>query len=261
MILFDTHCHLDFEWFDGDRDEVVARAVAAGVERIVVPALDMENVQTVLALTDRYEQVYAAVGVHPNSSAGWEDAWIDRLRTLAAHPKVVAIGEIGLDYYRDRSPRQTQQQAFSQQLALAAELELPVIIHNRESDADVLRLLAASPLHGRERPGVLHSFMSGWETAGAALEMGYYLGFTGPLTYKRNDDLRAVVERTPLDRLLIETDAPFLPPQTHRGERNEPAFVQLVAAQMAETLGLKEATVAAMTTDNAGCLFGRHLLR
>ena len=260
-MLFDTHCHLDFEWFDEDRDEVVARAVAAGVERIVVPAVDLDNVQAVLSLTERHEEVYAAVGVHPNSSAGWQDAWIDRLRALARHEKVVAIGEIGLDYYRDRSPKETQQRAFSQQLALAAELALPVIIHNRESDIDIVRLLGASPLHGRERPGVLHSFLSGWETAEAALEMGYYLGFSGPLTYKRNDDLRTVMERTPMDRLLIETDAPFLPPQAHRGERNEPAFVQLVAAQMAETLGLKEATVAAMTTDNAACLFGRHLLR
>lgn len=260
-MLFDTHCHLDFERFDGDRDEVVARAVTAGVKRIVVPALDLENAPKVLALADRYEEVYTAVGVHPNSSAPWQDAWVDQLRELAAHEKVVAIGEIGLDYYWDRSPKETQQRAFRQQLALAAELELPVIIHNRESDADVLRLLAASPLHGKERPGVLHSFLSTWETAEAALEMGYYLGFTGPLTYAGNDELRAVVERAPTDRLLVETDAPFLSPQAHRGERNEPAYVRLIAAQMAKILGLKEATIAAMTTDNAACLFGRHLLR
>lgn len=260
-MLFDTHCHLDFERFDDDRDEVVARAVAAGVERIVVPALDLENAPVVLALADRYAEVYAAVGVHPNNSAGWQDAWIDQLRELAAHEKVVAIGEIGLDYYWDRSPKETQHRALSQQLALAAELELPVIIHNRESDADVLRLLAESPLRGRERPGVLHSFLSTWETAEAALEMGYYLGFTGPLTYARNDNLRAVVDRAPVDRLLVETDAPFLTPQTYRGERNEPAFVRFVAAKMAEILGLKEAAMASMTTDNAACLFGRHLLR
>ncbi len=260
-MLFDTHCHLDFERFDEDRDEVVARATAAGVSRIVVPALDLENAPVVLALADRYEEVYAAVGVHPNSSAGWEDGWIDELRELADHEKVVAIGEIGLDYYWDRSPKETQQRALRQQLALAAELDLPVIIHNRESDADVLRLLAESPLRGKERPGVLHSFLTAWETAEEALEMGYYLGFTGPLTYPKNDELRAVVERVPLDRLLVETDAPFLSPQAHRGKRNEPAFVQLIATQMAEILGLKEVTIAAMTTDNAACLFGRHLLR
>ena len=260
-MLFDTHCHLDFDRFDGDRDEVVARAVAAGVRRIVVPALDLENAPVVLALAERYEEVYAAVGVHPNSSAGWQDAWIDPLRDLAAHEKVVAIGEIGLDYYWDRSPKETQQRALRQQLALAADLGLPVIIHNRESDVDLLSLLAESPLRGEERPGVLHSFLSTWETAEAALEMGYYLGFTGPLTYRKNDALRALVERVPLDKLLIETDAPFLSPQAHRGERNEPAFVRLIAAQMAEILGLKEATMAAMTTDNAACLFGRHLLR
>lgn len=260
-MLFDTHCHLDFERFDEDRDEVVARAIAAGVKRIVVPALDLVNAPAVLALADRYDEVYAGVGVHPNSSAGWQDDWIDQLRTLAAHEKVVAIGEIGLDYYWDRSPKETQQRAFRQQLALATELDLPVIIHNREADGDVLRLLSESPLRGKERPGVLHSFMSTWETAGAALEMGYYLGFTGPLTYAKNDEMRTVVDRAPVDRLLIETDAPFLPPQAHRGERNEPAFVRLIAAQMAEILDLEEATIAAMTTDNAACLFGRHLLR
>lgn len=260
-MLFDTHCHLDFERFDEDRDEVVARAVAAGVKRIVAPALDLENAPAVLALADRYDEVYGAVGVHPNSSAGWQDDWIDQLRSLAGHEKVVAIGEIGLDYYWDRSPKEMQQRALRQQLALAAELDLPVIIHNREADADVLRLLSESSLRDKERPGVLHSFMSTWKTAEAALEMGYYLGFTGPLTYAKNDELRAVAGRAPVDRLLIETDAPFLPPQTHRGERNEPAFVRLIAAQMAEVLGLGEATVAAMTTDNAACLFGRHLLR
>ena len=259
-MLVDTHCHLDFERFDEDRDDVVARAVAAGVARIVVPALDLDNAQDVLALAERYESVYAAVGVHPNSSAGWEDNWVIQVRALAQHEKVVAIGEIGLDYYWDKSPPAVQRRAFAQQLALAAELGLPVIVHNREASDDVLSLLAASPLATKERPGVLHSFSASWETAQAALEMGYYLGFTGPVTYKKADDLRAVVAQAPADRILVETDAPFLAPQQHRGRRNEPAYVALVAEKIAAIRGLRLQTVAAMTTENAACLFGRHLV-
>lgn len=254
-MLVDTHCHLDFEWFDEDREEVVARALAAGVQRIVVPALDLENVEMVLALAEAYEAVYAAVGIHPNSAAEWEDGWLDRLRALAGHEKVVAIGEIGLDYYWDKTPAAVQHRAFSRQLALAAELALPVIVHNREADVDVLRLLADSPLAGQERPGVLHSFSSPWETAVTGLELGFYLGFTGPVTFKKAEELREIAARAPLERLLVETDAPFLTPQPHRGKRNEPAYVAHVAAKIAEVRGLSEAQVAEATTANASRLF------
>jgi len=259
MMLVDTHCHLDFDRFDEDRDEVVARAEAAGVRRIIVPSLDLENVETVLALAERYDAVYAAVGVHPNSAAGWEDGWLDRLRALAVHEKVVAIGEIGLDYYWDKTPVAVQHHAFSRQLALAAELDLPVIVHNRESDADVIRLLAASPLAGRKRPGVLHSFSAPWETAAAGLELGFYLGFTGPLTFKKADALREVAARVPLERLLVETDAPFLTPQPHRGRRNEPAYVVHVAEKLAKLHALPPAEVAAATSANASKLFALRL--
>ncbi|MCA9957088.1 MAG: TatD family hydrolase, partial [Anaerolineales bacterium] len=200
-MLIDTHCHLDFERFDEDRDAIVQRAAEAGVTQIIVPALDLDNCRTVLALTEKYEGVFAAVGIHPNSSAEWQDSWIGVLRDLAQHPKVVAIGEIGLDYYWDDAPHDVQHEALAQQLELAAELNLPVIIHNRDSSADVIRLLAASPLAGRENPGVLHSFSGDWAMAQAALEMGFYLGFTGPVTFKKADDLRDIVRRTPLDRL------------------------------------------------------------
>lgn len=254
-MLVDTHCHLDFERFDEDREQVVARAAAAGVERIIVPALDLENVETVLALAEQYEAVYAAIGVHPNSASAWDDGWLDRLRALAGHEKVVAIGEIGLDYYWDKTPVAVQQHAFSRQLALAAELGLPVIVHNREAGDDVLRLLARSPLAGREEPGVLHSFSAPWETAAAGLELGFYLGFTGPVTFKKADELREVVARVPLERLLVETDAPFLTPQPHRGKRNEPAYVAHVAAKIAEVRGLTAGEVAAATTANARRLF------
>jgi TatD DNase family protein len=152
-MLVDTHCHLDFDRFDGDRDEVVARAAAAGVSRIVVPALDLDNAPAVLALAERYEAVYAAVGVHPNSAAGWRDGMARDAARPGGARKVVAIGEIGLDYYWDRTPHDTQHQAFARQLELAAELALPVIVHNREASEDVLRLLLASPLTGRGRAG------------------------------------------------------------------------------------------------------------
>lgn len=256
-MLIDTHCHLDFDSFDEDRDAVVQRAAEAGVTRIVVPALNLENASTVLRLAGQYPGVYAAVGVHPNSTAGWQDNWMDALRTLAAHPKVVAIGEIGLDYYWRKSPPATQQKALAQQLALAAELNLPVIIHNRESSADVLRLLAASPLAGRTAPGVLHSFSANWAAAQAALELGYYLGFTGPVTFKKADELRDVARQTPADRLLVETDAPFLTPQPYRGRRNEPAYVRFVAERLAMERGVDTAVFATQTTQNAERLFAR----
>jgi TatD DNase family protein len=255
-MLVDTHCHLDFDRFDGDRDEVVSRAAEAGVTRIVVPGIDLASSRRVVELAERYEGVYAAVGVHPNSSAGWEDGWIGTLRELAGHEKVVAIGEIGLDYYRDWSPRPVQQQALRAQLELAAEVGKPVIIHNRESDADVVRMLGESALVGRERPGVLHSFAAPWEMAEAALAMGYYLGFTGPVTYKNADGLRRIAGQVPLERLLVETDAPFLAPQQHRGDRNEPAYVRLVAERIAELHGLSLEGLAEQTTANARRLFG-----
>jgi TatD DNase family protein len=256
-MLVDTHCHLDFERFDADRDDVVRRALAAGVERIIVPALDPTNWRAVLDLSERYEAVFAAIGVHPNSSRDWDDAWIGRLERLANHEKVVAIGEIGLDYYWDKVAPSVQQHAFSAQLALAARLALPVIVHNREADEDVLRLLSASPLVDHEAPGVLHSFSAGTDVAQRAAAMGYYIGFTGPITYKRADMMREVASQAPAERLLVETDAPFLPPQAHRGQRNEPAYVTFVAARLAELRGMSVAALSELTTDNASRLFRR----
>ncbi|MBP6015976.1 MAG: TatD family hydrolase [Candidatus Promineofilum sp.] len=253
--LVDTHCHLDVNSFAADRDEVVARAGAAGVGRIIVPAIDLGNTGAVLELAARIEGVYAAVGVHPNSAAGWQDDWIDELRRLAARPEVVAIGEIGLDYYWDKTPPKIQHHALARQLELAHELSLPVIIHNREANEDTLAQLAASPLRGDERPGVLHSFSGDWAMAEAALAMGFYLGFTGPLTYKKADEMRAVATRAPLERLLIETDAPYLTPQPYRGKRNEPAYVRLVAERLAELRGLPVEEIVHITTTNAERLF------
>jgi TatD DNase family protein len=257
--LIDTHCHLDFDHFDPDRDDVVNRAAAAGVFRIIVPALDLKNCQSVLAMAERYPAVRAAVGVHPNSSADWSDGWIDELRQHAAHPKVVAIGEIGLDYYRQRSPREKQRRALAMQLSLAHELRLPVILHNRESSRDLLDMLADSPLAGTASPGVLHSFSADWGTADTALSLGFYLGFTGPVTYKKADELRAVVAQVPADRLLVETDAPFLAPQRFRGKRNEPAYVALVAERVAQVRHVELDLLASQTSANAVRLFGEKL--
>jgi TatD DNase family protein len=256
-LLIDTHCHLDFERFDTDRDAVVQRAAAAGVTQIIIPALDLENCRTVLALSERYEGVFAAVGVHPNSSAGWQAGWIGVLHDLAQHPKVVAIGEIGLDYYWDKSPKAVQQRALGLQLELAAELNLPVIIHNRESNVDLIQILAESPLVGRDNPGVLHSFAADWDTAVSALNLGYYLGFTGPVTFKKADDLRQIAQKVPNDRILVETDAPFLTPHPYRGKRNEPAYVAYVAERLAEARGVSTAVFAQQTTANAQRLFSK----
>lgn len=259
-MLVDTHCHLDFESFDGDRDAVIARAVAAGVTRMVVPALDLENCAKVIALAEQHRELYAAVGVHPNSSAQWDSHWIDQLRAFASHDKVVAIGEIGLDYHWDKSPPEMQKRAFEEQLALATELELPVIIHNRKASDDLMAILAQSQQSQRERPGVLHSFSGNWAIAEQAIALGYYLGFTGPVTYKNAGEMREVVARAPMDRIVVETDAPFLTPQAHRGQRNEPAYVVHVAEKIAELRETKLAIVKAMTTENAACLFGRRLV-
>ena len=256
-MLVDTHCHLDFESFDADREAVVARAGQVGVRRMIVPALDLPSCRAVLRLADQFDEVYAAVGVHPNSSAGWQDGWIEVLRDLAQHEKVVAVGEIGLDYYWDKSPPAVQQRALRRQLELAAELSLPVIIHNREASQDVLRLLAESPLAGTPEPGVLHSFSGDETTAQAALAMGFYLGFTGPVTFKKADGLRQIAAQMPAGRLLVETDAPFLTPHPYRGRRNEPAYVAYVAERLAQVRGVETAVIAAQTTANARRLFAR----
>lgn len=259
-MLVDTHCHLDFDRFDGDRDEVVERALEAGVQRIIVPALDLKNCPTVIGLAERYREVYAAIGVHPNSTAEWQDGWLTPLREWLTHDKVVAVGEIGLDYHWEKSPPDVQKRALALQLDLAAEHDLPVIIHNREADDDVLAMLTDSRQIERERPGVLHSFSSSWEVAEKALSMGYYLGFTGPVTYKNSVALRDVVARMPVDRILVETDAPFLTPQAYRGERNEPAYVVHVAEQIATVRDTSLRIIEAMTTENVACVFGRGLI-
>ena len=250
--LVDTHCHLDFEQFDADRDAVLQAALASGVMRVLVPAVDLATSRRAIALAERYPEVRAAVGVHPNDTAGFNNETLAELRDLAQHPRVDAIGEIGIDLYWKHVTLNEQVEAFRAQLALAQALGLPVIIHDREAHAPVLAELsaAASPAGV-----VLHSFSGDQAMAETALAAGYYLGVDGPITYKKNDALRSIFAAAPADRILIETDAPYLTPQARRGTRNEPAYVRYVAERLAEVRGLPLTEVAAATTANAARLF------
>jgi len=258
----DTHCHLDFHDFDHDRDEVLARAWTNGLEMILNPGIDLQSSQAALGLSEVYERVFAAVGVHPNSALTWNEHSMDSLRILARHPKVVAIGEIGLDHYRQRAPHDLQKTVFQAQLSLAADLGLPVIIHSREAAADVLAILGDWWTELKTRnlalvgcPGVLHSYSDRLDLASEAIKMNFYIGITAPVTYKNAVDVRQVVQATPMENLLIETDAPFLPPQSQRGQRNEPAYVRLVAEKIAELHHQSLEKVAEVTTQNAMRLF------
>jgi TatD DNase family protein len=255
-VLTDTHCHLDLEQFDRDRDEVVERARQAGVGRILVPATDLASSRRAIALAERYSEVRAAVGVYPNEAADFSAESLAELRDLAQHPKVDAIGEIGLDLHWRTVPLDIQRQAFRAQLELAAEIGRPVIIHDREAHAEVMAALRAVPQTGGT---VLHSFSGDAEMAHEAEAAGWCLGVDGPLTYKKNDALRAIFAAAPLDRILIETDAPYLTPQARRGSRNEPAFVAFVAERLAEVRRVGLEQIAAATTANAARLFGWEL--
>jgi TatD DNase family protein len=251
--LADTHCHLDYGQFDADREAVVERARAADVRRILVPGTDLASSRRAVALAEAYPEVRAAVGVHPTNTADFDLQSLAELRELAAHPKVDAIGEIGIDLYWKIVPLITQQQALADQLELAESLGKPVIIHDREAHAEVMAALKdAAPAAGV----VLHSFSGEAEMAQAAIEAGYYLGVDGPLTYKKNEALRAIFAAVPLERILIETDSPYLTPQAWRGQRNEPAYVRAVADKLAEITGRPLEEVAAATSANAARLFG-----
>lgn len=254
--LIDSHTHMDARQFDSDREATLARAAAAGVERIVNIGHNPDAWPTTLALADAHPGAWAALGVHPHDAAVWDAGVLRRLRELHAHPKAVAVGETGLDYYRDRAPREKQRQAFVAQLALARALGKPVVIHHREAPDDLLTILHADvTAHGPVR-GVLHAFNGGPEFAQVLLDLGLHLGIGGPVTYKNATDLYAAAQAVPLERVVIETDCPYLSPDPFRGKRNEPAYVARVAARLAALRGLTVAEVAATTTANAERLFG-----
>ena len=262
--LVDSHCHLDMEQFDADRAAVLERAQEQGVRLIVNPGIDLVHCQQTIALADLHPQVYAAVGIHPNSSADFCERTLPQLSALADHPKVVAIGEIGLDDYRKFVSRHKQVQAFRAQLDLAADLGLPVIIHNRDASADVAQILdewatsartRSSPLARRTFWGVLHAFSGDAALAQAAQRWNFALGLGGALTFRNARTLHKLAPQLCLDRLMLETDAPFLTPHPLRGKRNEPAYVALVAARLAELLAVSVKEIAERTTAVACSFF------
>lgn len=252
--LVDTHCHLDFPEFDADRDQVVAAARAAGVVAMITIGVDLASSRRAVALAERYDQVYAAVGIHPHSAGECTPAALAELRRLAGHPRVVAVGEIGLDYHRGREEEAEQKRALVAQIELAAELGLPVIIHQRGAVDDLWELLTA-PATPRVA-GVLHCFSAGPDWAARWTQAGWFVGLDGPVTFKNGEEARATARVVPLDRLLVETDAPFLAPHPYRGRRNQPAWVRLVAERVAAERALTLDELAARTTANAVRLFG-----
>jgi TatD DNase family protein len=270
VTLCDTHCHLDFNKFDSNRQEVVERAIQAGVGRILIPGLTLTSSLSAVKLAQDNPILFAAIGVHPTDASGFEPSTLDDMRKLAQHPRVKAIGEIGLDYYWDSAPRVQQKKVLSDQLALAAELQLPAVLHFREkADAssgdcasDLVKILEdwvsglrhnQSPLV--DRSGVLHSFSGTLETARAAMELGFFIGVSGPITYKNSVPRQELVAALPLDRILIETDSPFQTPHPHRGKRNEPAYVRLIADKIALVRSCTTGQVATATCGNAQRLF------
>jgi TatD DNase family protein len=254
-MLIDSHCHLNFNAFDEDRPDVVARAKAEGVVAFINPGTNLQDSQQIIVLAEEIPELYAAVGVHPNDAAAFDQAALAQLRELAGHPKVVAIGEIGLDYYWDEAPRPVQRRVFEQQLALAKEIGKPVIIHQRDSAVDTMDVLRQWGANG-DHPGlVLHSFSGDQAMAEEAIDLGFYIGLSGPVTFKNARELPGIVASLPPERLLIETDAPFLSPHPFRGKRNEPARVKLVAERVAELQNLTLAETSRRLTENTISLF------
>ncbi len=255
MTIVDSHCHLDDEKFADDFEAVVERALAAGVTRMM--AIGTGNgppdLEVAVRLAEAHECFYATVGVHPHDAAKATPATFDGLRALAAHPKVLAVGEIGLDYHYDFSPREVQREVFGEQLRLAAEAEKPVVIHTREAWEDTLRMLDEHP----PRTLVMHCFTGGAEEARQALSRGFYLSFGGVLTFPKAENVREAARLTPDERLLVETDAPYLAPVPHRGKRNEPAFLVDTVRRLAEVRGTTAEEIASLTTRN----FARICLR
>ncbi len=259
-LLIDTHCHLNFDSYDANRDDIVVKAAKAGVTRIIIPAVDVESAHQALALSQQYEGIFFAAGVHPNSTADFDATTLETIASLSKEDKVVAIGEIGLDYYWDKSPKDKQHEALESQLELAKQRELPVIIHNREASDDVMDVLENwvkdLPDSLKERPGVLHSFSAPAEIAERALAAGFYLGFTGPITFKNAEDLRRIARSVPIDRLLVETDGPFLTPHPYRGKKpNKPEYIPFIADRLAGLHNMTLEQMAEHTTANAIRLF------
>lgn len=248
--IFDSHAHYDDEQFDVDRDALLCRIHENGVEAVVNASSTFESNFATVALAEKYPFLYAAVGIHPNEAAGLPSGWLSELRMLAGRDKVVAIGEIGLDYYYKEPPTAVQKDVLQKQLALAAELSLPVLIHSRDAIGDTYE-----ELHGRGLSGVIHCFSGSAETAEQFLKEGFYLGFGGVVSFKNAKKVKAALLATPLDRILFETDCPYLAPEPFRGKRNDSSLIAYTAAAAEEILGVDRKELIHITNENAKRLF------
>ena len=253
-MFIDTHTHLFFPNFDADIDEVIKRAKNNGVDYMIIPGTDIATSKKAIELADKYDFIYAAAGVHPHDTKDWDDTFIPQIEELAKHKKVVAIGEIGLDYFYDFSPREKQLDAFEVQIKLALKLNLPIIVHNRESNDDVMGFARKYKNSGLRAQ--FHCFAGSIEDARELVEMHHFISFPGNVTFKKAENIRRVVSRIAVENLLLETDSPFMTPVPHRGERNEPANIKLVAEKIAEIHHLSTEDVGRTTSYNAHKLFG-----
>lgn len=262
--IIDTHCHLYFDVFSQDIDQLIQRALDQGVEAIVVPGIDVETSLRALRLAEEIPQVYAAVGIHPNSTDELRDVALSQIEKLVHNPKVIAIGEIGLDYYRNPDTKERQKEYLKKQLDLARKHSLPVILHNRNAIADIINIVQpwveeqSSGIEGENsrKFGVFHSFSEDKKWAERVIQLGFFIGISGVITYPKNDQLPDVVSNVPPSRVLVETDAPFLPPQPYRGKRNEPCFLPITIQKIASILNSNAAVIADITSHNAKYLFG-----
>ncbi|KKI91612.1 hydrolase TatD [Bacillus sp. SA1-12] len=253
-MLFDTHAHLNAVQYEEDIVEVIQRAKDENVTHIVVVGFDKDTITKAMELTEQYEMIYAAIGWHPVDAVDMTDEDLAWIKELTSHPKVVAIGEMGLDYYWDKSPKDVQKEVFRKQIQLAKEVQLPIIIHNRDATEDVVKILKEEK--ASEVGGIMHCFTGSLEIAKQCMEMNFYISYGGPVTFKNAKKPKEVVKEIPMERLLIETDCPYLTPHPFRGKRNEPSYVKYVAEQIAELRGISYEEVAEKTSDNAKKLFG-----
>lgn len=252
-MLFDTHVHLNARQYAEDRDEVIKRASAAGVSRMVVVGFDRETIPLAIEIAEKNETIYAAVGWHPVDAIDFTGEDLEWIEELSAHPKVVALGEMGLDYHWDKSPKDIQKEVFRKQIRLAKNLNMPIIIHNRDATEDIIDILKEEG--AAEVGGIMHCYNDSVDYLQTCLDMNFYISLGGPVTFKNATLPKEVAKQVPLDRLLIETDAPFLTPHPYRGKRNEPAYVKLVAEQIAELRGISLEELGRETTKNACELF------
>ncbi|HZG72818.1 MAG TPA: TatD family hydrolase [Chondromyces sp.] len=253
-MLFDTHVHLNADQFEDDLDQVIERAKEAGVDQMVVVGFDRPTIKKAMELVEQHDFLYASVGWHPVDAIDMTEEDLQWIEELSNHPKVVALGEMGLDYHWDKSPKEIQKEVFRKQIRLAKKVKLPIIIHNREATQDIVEILKEE--EAKEIGGIMHCFSGSAETAKECIDMNFYISLGGPVTFKNAKKPKEVAAAVPLEKLLIETDCPYLAPHPYRGKRNEPAYVKLVAEQIAVIKGISYQEVAEKTTENAKRLFG-----